>query len=84
MNKTTDIQYVEMKDIKELVQKQIIQIDHISDDGEFMRFKVLPDGPTYGMWIPSGPLQVVDGETIHRSMVAMHPQLFKESYDETK
>lgn len=71
-----------MKDLKELVRERIIHLEHISDDGEYMRFKVLPDGPTYGMWIPSGPLQIVDGETIHRSMVKNHPQLFKEVYYE--
>jgi hypothetical protein len=72
------MKFVVMKNLEELVSDGTIEIEHISDDGEYMRLKILPDGPTYGMCVPDGPMQVVDGRTVRRSMVENHPQLFKE------
>lgn len=71
---------VRMKPLKTLVRGGIIKITHMSDDGEFMRFKVVGvEGVEHGMWVPGdSPLQIVDCETIHANMVKYYPQLFEE------
>ena len=77
--RTKEFRRVRMKSLKELVRKRIINITHMSDDGEFMRFKVVGvEGVEHGMWVPQGPMQIVDGETIHENMVKFYPQLFEE------
>jgi len=75
--------YVRMRPLKELVRGKIINITHMSDDGEYMRFKVVgQEGVEHGMWNPGDEkLLVVDRETIHVNMLKMAPQLFVEAND---
>ena len=69
--------YVKMKDLKTLIRTRVIDLDWISEDGSYVRFMVSPKGPTIKMSIPTGPLLVVDGETVQKSMVESFPQLFE-------
>lgn len=74
--------YVRMKDLKTLVRKGLIHITHMSDDGEYCRFQILPDGPECGQWCQFGEvLMVVDRDTVHANMVRMAPQLYEEVDD---
>jgi len=75
-----EARFVRMRPIKELVRGKIINITHMSDDGEFMRFKVCGvEGVEHGMWVPRDKMLLVDCETIHVNMVKFHPQLFVEA-----
>lgn len=71
--------YVRMKSLKELVRGKIIKVIHASDDGEYYRYKVLPDGPELGGWYDFGEiLMVVDGPTVHENLLKVAPTLFEE------
>lgn len=75
-----EARFVRMRPLKELVRGNIIKITHMSDDGEFMRFKVVgQEGVEHGMWVPTDKMLIVDCETIHANMVKFHPQLFVEA-----
>lgn len=72
------MRYVKMLDTKQLVRQRLINIEHVSDDGEFMRFKILPNGPSIGMWMPdpNENILVVNCTTVHENMLKMCPQLY--------
>lgn len=71
--------YVKMKSLKELVKSGLIEIVHMSDDGEFCRFKILPSGPEVGQWCQFDQvLMVVDRETVHENFVNAAAQLYEE------
>lgn len=70
--------YVRMKDCGALARAGVIQVLHWSDDGEFIRFKILPNGPEIGMWIPGKEkLLVVNCKTVHENIVKAFPQLYE-------
>jgi Trk K+ transport system NAD-binding subunit len=74
--------YVRMKPLKELVRKKLISIEHMSDDGEYIRYKILPNGPIVGHWNREGEkLLVVDCQTVHVNELKMAPQLYVEEPD---
>lgn len=71
--------YVRMKPLKELVRGGKLKILHMSDDGEYIHYKVLPNGPTCGEWMQFGErLMVVDRETVHENQVLMKPDFYEE------
>ncbi len=73
------MRYVRMKELKTLVRDGVVKVVGGSDDGEFIRFKVLPSGPEIGQWYAFGQkLLVVDCETIHENIVKSFPQLYEE------
>lgn len=75
---TIEARYVRMKPLKTLVRQKLIRLDHVSDDGEYLRFTT-PDNVGHGMWHPGDEkLLIVDRETIHANMVRFYPQLFEE------
>lgn len=70
--------YVKMLDLRKAVRRKLIQIEQVSDDGEYIHFKILPNGPICGMWNEFGEkLMVVDRSTVHENMVKMCPDLFE-------
>jgi hypothetical protein len=72
--------WVRMKSVGRLVRANLIKIEHLSDDGEFIRYKVLPNGPVVGQWLPHGDRQlVVDCETVHANFINAYPQLFEDA-----
>ena len=72
--------YVRMKPLKELVRKKLIHIEHMSDDGEYLRYKILPNGPTVGHWNREGELLlVVNCSTVHENELKMAPQLYTDT-----
>jgi len=71
--------YVKMKTSRELVRNGIIKMTHVSDDGEYCRYKILPNGPEIGEWMKFGEkLLVVDCDTIHENQFKVAPQLYEE------
>lgn len=71
---------VKFKDMKSLVRKEVIAVDFVSDDGEFIHFRVLPSSPLYCMFNPFGEeATVVNGETVQEYFVDAYPQLFEDS-----
>lgn len=68
--------HVTMRSIKDLIREGLVRLDHISDDGEYVRFKILPNGPVVGMYLLRGPALVVEGETIHINQIKMMPWAF--------
>lgn len=75
-----------MKPLKELVRGGVIKIIHMSDDGEFMRYKILPNGPEVGQWVSGDEkLLVVNCSTVHENFLMTFPQLYNEvSQDEIR
>ena len=68
---------VRFKNLKELGRAGI-DVVHLSDDGEYIRFRKGPNGnPVIGMWVPRGPLTVVDFETVDKNVVDMFPEAFE-------
>ena len=76
---TKEVHFVKMRPLKELLRNRVIEIIHTSDDGEFIRFKILPKGVEVGMWHPGDgvPYMVVDCETVHQNFVCAHPELYE-------
>lgn len=71
--------YVRFKSLKELVRSKMVKIVHVSDDGEFMRLKILPNGPEVGRWNTGDDvILVVNCPTEHENFVNTFPQLFDE------
>lgn len=71
--------YVRMKPLKELVRNGELKILHMSDDGEYIQYKILPNGPICGEWVQFGEtLMVVDRETVHENSVLMKPEWYEE------
>lgn len=66
-----------MKPLKQLVRERKIDLLHVSDDGEFVQYKLLPDGPIIGQWQQFDQvLMVVDRETVHENSVNLAPGLY--------
>lgn len=75
--------YVRMKPLKTLINENIIELIHVSDSGEYIRYKVLPDGPEINQWQTGDePLLVVNCGTLHESMLKTFPQLYEDVKDE--
>lgn len=78
-----EVRFVQMKPLKELVRNKIISIVHMSDDGEFMRYKILPNGPEVGQWVSGDEkLLVVNCSTVHENFLMAYPQLYNEVKNE--
>lgn len=72
------MKFVKKREYKELIQNKIIEVEHVSDDGEFIRYKILPNGPIVGEWINFGnKLLVVNCDTVHENFLKSYPQLFE-------
>ena len=73
------MKYVQMKSMKELVRKKIIEIVHLSDDGEYCRYKILPGSVEISEWCRFGnKLMVVSCETVHEHQLKVAPQLYED------
>lgn len=73
------MKYIQMKTAKELIRNKLIEMIHVTDDGEYCRYKILPNGPEVGEWTKFGEkLLVIDCETVHENQVKAAPQLYKE------
>lgn len=65
--------------MRELVTTKKIELIHVSDDGEYCRYKILPNGPEIGEWCKfKQTLMVVDCDTIHENQIKMCPDLYEE------
>jgi len=74
-----ELKYVKKRDYKYLIRNSIIEVEHWSDDGEFVRYRILPNGPVFGEWANFGEkLLVVDCDTVHENVVNGFPQLYEE------
>jgi len=75
--------FVKKRDYKYLIRNNLIEVEHWSDSGDFVRYKILPNGPVVGEWATFGEkLLVVDCETVHENFLKVAPQLFEEITDE--
>lgn len=71
--------WVRFKGLRHLINNKVIHLIHVSEDGEYMRFKILPDGPEIGRWDTGDEkILVVNCQTEHENFVNTYPQLFEE------
>lgn len=72
------MKHVKKRELKDLVRKKVISVSFVSDDGEYYRYKILPNGPEIGEWGTFGQtLLVVNEDTVHENFLKAYPQLFE-------
>lgn len=71
------MKWVKLKNLKKLYQAGFTVV-HVSDDGEFIRFKK-GNGPELGLWSDLDARAVVNYGTIHENAVKMYPDAFEKT-----
>ena len=77
------MKFIRKKTMKQLLREKLIKIIHLSDDGEYVRYNILPNGPEIGEWVNFGQeLMIVNCKTVHENFVKALPFLFEEPVPE--